>query len=56
MRVARDVACGVWASLRETWPSTEDEAGPWLGGFVWAFALHWVILILVTLAWYGGQR
>lgn len=56
MRLMLDVAAGLWAAFRETLPSTEAEAGPFLGGFTWAFCLHWVILVTVTLAWYGSQR
>jgi len=55
MRLLRDVALGLWASLRETLPGDETEAGVWLGGFCWAFSLHWIFLVLVTLAWYGGH-
>lgn len=38
-------------TLRETLPDTTDEAGYFLSGFTWAFVLHWVFLILVTLVW-----
>jgi uncharacterized membrane protein required for colicin V production len=35
--------------LRETLPDSEETAGIWLAGFVWAFCLHWVIFCAVTL-------
>jgi len=34
-----------------TLPSSEDEAGVWLAGFCWAFAIFIVILLLVTALW-----
>lgn len=50
-----EIATCLWESVRETWPRTEEEAGPFIGGFTWAFVIHWVLLIVVTLAWYGQQ-
>jgi hypothetical protein len=56
MRLLADIAAGLWASLRETFPTDEQEAGPFVAGMTWAFVIHWVLLITVTLAWYGGHR
>lgn len=55
MRLLCDVALGLLASIRETLPDSEETAGAWVAGFAWAFAIHWVLLITVTLAWYGGH-
>lgn len=55
-RLVVDIVCGLAESVRETLPSTEDEAGAWLAGFCWAFVLHWVALIAVTYAYMGGSR
>lgn len=38
-------------ALRESLPSTEDEAGPFLAGMAWAFVLFWTMLVLVTYLW-----
>jgi len=51
MRLAAEIARGTWESFRETLPSNETEAGAWLAGFCWAFAIFWVILLAVTMAW-----
>jgi hypothetical protein len=56
MKLARDVALGVAESIRESLPSDEKEAGPFLAGFTWAFVLHWAILVLSTWAWFSAQR
>jgi hypothetical protein len=56
MRLARDVALGVAESIRETLPGDEKEAGAFLSGMVYAFVLHWAILLLVTWAWFTAQR
>jgi hypothetical protein len=55
MRVAADVVRGLAASIRETLPDDEKTAGAFLSGLVYAFVLHWAILLLVTYAWWVGQ-
>lgn len=53
-----DIVRGLWGSFRETLPSTEQEAGAFLSGMLWAFAAHWGMLIFVTYAYTtsGGGR
>ena len=50
MRLLYDVALGVLESIKETLPGDEQEAACWVGGFCWSFAIHWILLITVTLA------
>lgn len=38
----------LYGTLRDTLPSTTDEAGPFLAGMAWAFILHWLIVIVIT--------
>jgi hypothetical protein len=45
-----EIVRGAWESVRETWPTSESDAGPFLAGFCWAFCLHWVVLFAVTYA------
>lgn len=54
MRLLGEIALGLAESVRETLPSTEDEAGPFLAGMVWAFVLFWTFLILTTWLWLAG--
>lgn len=49
MRLLCAVVAGLRESVRETLPDDEATAGAWVGGFCWAFAIHWVLLITVTL-------
>lgn len=53
-----DIVRGLWESIRETLPSTEQEAGAFLSGLCYAFALHWAMLLFVTYAYVtsGGGR
>ena len=37
--------------LRESLPSTEGQAGPFVSGMAWAFAVHWTLLIAITWWW-----
>jgi hypothetical protein len=55
MRLAADVVRGVAESIRETLPGDDKEAGLWLGGFCWAFVLHWAIVLIMTYLWWVGQ-
>jgi hypothetical protein len=48
MRIVGAVVAGLWESIRETLPSTEDEAGPFLAGMCWAFCLFFSFLILFS--------
>lgn len=55
MTMLREIAAGLAESVRETLPSTEDEAGAFLAGMCWAFVLSWVTLIVVSwLSQRGG--
>jgi hypothetical protein len=45
-----EILRGLAETVRETLPSTTDEGGAWLSGFVYAFVLHWVVLFAVTYA------
>jgi hypothetical protein len=45
------IVAGCLSELLETLPRTEDEAGAWIAGFCWAFAIFVALLVLVTLAW-----
>jgi hypothetical protein len=55
MRMISFVVSYLWASLRETLPSTHEEAGVFLAGFCWAFTLF--ILCLAWTSWaYCAQR
>ena len=49
MRLLYDVALGLWASLRETFPADDHDAGVFLSGFAWAFVVFWGLVILVTI-------
>lgn len=51
MSVLIAVAAGLVESVRETLPDSEQEAGVWLAGFVWAMVIHWTALIVVTWLW-----
>jgi hypothetical protein len=55
MSTAREIVLsllsGLAGSVRESLPTTEDDAGQWLAGLCWGFVLHWGALILVTYAW-----
>ena len=44
----RDLLSGCWASIRETLPDSVEQCGFGMGGFCWAFVLHWLVLIAVT--------
>lgn len=48
----------LWDALRESLPSTEDEAGPFVAGMTWAFVLFWAMLCAITwlYAWSLGMR
>jgi hypothetical protein len=50
MSILIAVGAGLLADLRETLPSTTDEAGAFVAGFAWAFVIFWTTLIVVTLA------
>ena len=45
------VVCGLLEELRESLPSTEDQAGAFVAGMVYAFVLFWTMLVLVTWWW-----
>jgi hypothetical protein len=55
MRMIGTILLALVNDFRETLPATTDEAGPFMAGFVWAFVIHWVILIAATWA-YCSQR
>jgi hypothetical protein len=44
----RELARGLYESIRETLPSTEQEAGAFLSGMVWAFLVFWVTVFIAT--------
>lgn len=48
MGLVIEIVYGCYQTVRETLPASHEEAGVWMAGFVWAFCLHWVILIAVT--------
>lgn len=45
-----EILRGLCETIREVFPTSESDAGPWLAGFCVAFVIHWVILIAVTYA------
>ena len=45
------IIAGLARELLETLPADESEAGIWIGGFCWAFAIFILLLLLVTMAW-----
>lgn len=45
-----EILRGIWESVRESLPTYPEDAGPFLAGFCWAFAIHWVVLIAITYA------
>jgi hypothetical protein len=55
LRLPLAVARGLAESIRETLPSEERDAGPFVSGAVWAFLIHWGTLILVTLAYCSNR-
>ena len=46
------VVCGLFESLRESLPSTEDQAAHFLQGLCWGVVLSWLMLIAVTVHWW----
>jgi hypothetical protein len=56
MTILAELLRGAAETIRETLPGDEREAGVFVAGLAWAFCLHWVVLITVTLAWYAAQR
>lgn len=48
MRAVSELVRDLLGDLRQTLPSTEDEAGAFVAGMAWAFVLHWLVLICVT--------
>jgi hypothetical protein len=45
------IVAGLAAELLSTLPADEHEAGTWIAGFCWAFAIFIVLLLAVTMAW-----
>ena len=45
------IIAGLAREILETLPSDEQEAGIWIAGFCWAFAIFMVLLLLVSMAW-----
>lgn len=52
MRLACAIAQQIAESIRESLPASEETAGVWLSGFVYAMVLHWVMLVLTTWAYF----
>jgi hypothetical protein len=48
VRVVAEIARSIAGDIRETLPSTPEEAGVFLAGACWAFILFWTFLILTT--------
>lgn len=44
------VAC-ILGGIRETLPSDEQEAGPFMSGMVWMFAIQMVLLVATSWLW-----
>lgn len=42
---------GLATELMQTLPSDDKEAGLWIAGFCWAFAVFIALLLLVTMGW-----
>ena len=55
MRLIVEIAAACWESVRETWPTDEHEAGIWLAGFCWAFAVFWTCLFAVTWLYFTAR-
>jgi hypothetical protein len=51
MRALASVTRYLVGSIVETLPADEREAGVFLAGMGWAFALFWSMLIFVTYLW-----
>jgi len=49
------IVAGLAAELLSTLPADEQEAGTWVAGFCWAFAIFILLLLLTTLAWAKAQ-
>jgi len=49
MRLLYDVALGLWASIRETLPDSEETAGAFVSGMAYAFVVFFGLLVLVTI-------
>jgi hypothetical protein len=49
-RLVVEIACGLAESFLETLPSSEGEAGVWLGGLLMGFALNWALLLVTTFS------
>lgn len=45
------IVSGLVTEIMQTLPSDDREAGTWLAGFCWAFAIFIGLLLLVTMAW-----
>jgi hypothetical protein len=45
------VIAGLWESVRETWPDSEETAGAFVAGMAWAFLIFFGILVFVTWLW-----
>lgn len=53
MRLASWALRAVVRTLMETLPGDDREAGVFLSGMVWAFAVFWMLVFLVSLAVLG---
>jgi hypothetical protein len=50
-RLPAELARGAWETLRESLPSDEREAGAFVAGMAWAFAIFFGLLILTTIVY-----
>jgi hypothetical protein len=48
VRLVAEIITSIAGDIRETLPSTPEEAGIFVAGACWAFILFWSVLILVT--------
>lgn len=48
MRIVCAVLLGLLSDIRETLPTTEEEAGPFLAGMCWAFVIFFSFLIFFS--------
>jgi hypothetical protein len=48
MSLAIEIARGIWESIRETLPDSDETAGAWLSGFCWAFLIFIALLVIVS--------
>jgi len=45
------IIAGLAREILDTLPADESEAGTWIAGFCWAFAIFIILLLAVTMAW-----